>query len=331
MYAKGLLVIATFIIGLAAENSIDDVQDAPWTGLWFPEKPESVSKERVVSDREEPPQQIDNDNLEMAESKFNQQTEPWTGKWFPVSPGQSLPEASATQTPGQSLPETASTQSVEDNRLTNMGNSDQICDDGVSNLELDYDSRNITHHYRHLCVDDKKLYAPSYDIQPRLLDYTIPPQYVALHKCMDDEIVYDDNIPTFGTHRKLWPVYGEYVYVPPQRWIHSLEHGAIVLLYHPCANINQLDMVKSLVKKCLYRHIITAYDLLEPERPFAMVAWGRSLEFSVVDQLEVVSFIRLYGLQGPEKIFSDGQYNQTLIEKSNIITSPDDNVLCENL
>lgn len=44
-----------------------------------------------------------------------------------------------------------------------------------------------------------------------------------------------------GTHRKLWPVYGEYVYVPPQRWIHSLEHGAIVLLYHPCANLNQVN------------------------------------------------------------------------------------------
>lgn len=93
----------------------------------------------------------------------------------------------------------------------------------------------------------------------------------------------------------------------------------------------QLDVVKDLIKKCLYRHIITAYDLLEPERPFALVSWGRSLEFSVADQLAIVSFIRLYGLQGPEKIFSDGQYNQTLIEKSNIVTSPDDKVLCQNL
>lgn len=90
-------------------------------------------------------------------------------------------------------------------------------------------------------------------------------------------------------------------------------------------------MVKNLVKKCLYRHIITAYDQLTADRPFALVAWGRSLEFSVVDQLAIVSFIRLYGLQGPEKIFSDGQYNQTLIEQSDIITSADDNILCQNL
>lgn len=55
------------------------------------------------------------------------------------------------------------------------------------------------------------------------------------------------------------------------------------------------------------------------------------MEFSVADQLAIVSFIRLYGLQGPEKIFSDGQYNQTLIEQSKIVTSADDNVLCQNL
>ncbi|XP_037050757.1 uncharacterized protein LOC119084797 [Bradysia coprophila] len=322
MHTKRGLVVTSLLIGLAltADDSINDFQDDPWTGLWFPENPESLSEDQVNAKgvREESALKQNEDSLQMAESKFNEETDSWKGKWFPVAPGQSIPQTPVTQ-------------DIQDNHFTNMGNSDQICDDGMNNLQLDYDSRNITHHYRHLCTDEKKVFAPNYDIQPRLLDYTISPEYVALHKCMDEEIVYDDDIPTFGAHRKLWPVYGEYVFVPPQRWIHSLEHGAIVLLYHPCANLNQLDMVKSLVKKCLYRHIISAYDLLEPERPFALVAWGRSLEFSVVDQLAVVSFIRLYGLQGPEKIFSDGQYNQTLIEQSNIITSPDDNVLCQNL
>lgn len=93
----------------------------------------------------------------------------------------------------------------------------------------------------------------------------------------------------------------------------------------------QLDIVRNLVKKCLFRHVITPYDKLTPERPFALVAWGRSFEFSVVDQLAVVSFIRLYGLQGPEPIYSNGQYNQTLIEPAKIVTSPEDSILCQNL
>lgn len=47
-----------------------------------------------------------------------------------------------------------------------------------TNLGVDYDPSNITHHARHLCIDERHLYAPSYDLNPRLLDYTIPPEYV---------------------------------------------------------------------------------------------------------------------------------------------------------
>ena len=75
---------------------------------------------------------------------------------------------------------------------------------------------------------------------------------------MTQRLDYDEWIPTFGDHRPLWPVYGEYKYVPVQRWLHSLEvlrkrkrkfkkinfvffllsfkHGSIVMLYHPCSH-----------------------------------------------------------------------------------------------
>lgn len=69
-----------------------------------------------------------------------------------------------------------------------------------------------------------------------------------------------------GTHRPLWPKYGEYGFVPKQRWLHSLEHGAIVMLYHPCANKNEVQLLRKIVKGCLYRHIITPYNLLPQER-----------------------------------------------------------------
>lgn len=69
-----------------------------------------------------------------------------------------------------------------------------------------------------------------------------------------------------GPHRPLWPRYGEYTFVPKQRWLHSLEHGAVVMLYHPCANNDEINTLKKLVKKCLYRHIITPYNLLDPDR-----------------------------------------------------------------
>lgn len=46
-----------------------------------------------------------------------------------------------------------------------------------TNLDVDYDPRNISHHGKHMCMDERKLYDPSYEVKPKLLDYTIPPEY----------------------------------------------------------------------------------------------------------------------------------------------------------
>lgn len=93
----------------------------------------------------------------------------------------------------------------------------------------------------------------------------------------------------------------------------------------------QVNKLKELVKKCLYRHVITASDRLEPSRPFALVAWGKSVEMSVIDEGVVMGFIRMNALQGPEKVSRDGQYDQALITKAKVITTQDDELLCPNM
>lgn len=102
-------------------------------------------------------------------------------------------------------------------------------------------------------------------------------------------------------------------------------------LYHPCANKNQVNKLKALTRSCLYRHIITPYNLLSEDKPFALVAWGASLEFSVVDNRELVSFIKKYAKTGPEKVNRNGQYKQLLIEPASILTDPDDFSMCPNV
>lgn len=134
-----------------------------------------------------------------------------------------------------------------------------------------------------------------------------------------------------GTHRPNWPVYGEYAYVPVQRWLHSLEHGAIVALYHPCANRQQINELRELINACIYRHVITAYEKLSAENPFALVAWGKSLEMSYIDRSIVVGFIRMNALQAPEKISRDGLYNAGLVDKANIVSDINDSNLCPNM
>lgn len=134
-----------------------------------------------------------------------------------------------------------------------------------------------------------------------------------------------------GTHRPNWPVYGEYDYAPVQRWLHSLEHGAIVGLYHPCANRRLVNKMRKLIKSCLYRHVITAYENLTIERPFALVAWGKSLEMSYINHEVMLAFMRMNAIQAPEKISRDGLYTVGLIEKANVVSDINDSNLCPNM
>lgn len=45
------------------------------------------------------------------------------------------------------------------------------------NLWIDYDPKNISHHARYLCLEDRKNFEPSSDIEPILTEYTIPVEY----------------------------------------------------------------------------------------------------------------------------------------------------------
>lgn len=145
---------------------------------------------------------------------------------------------------------------------------------------------------------------------------------------MNESIIYDERIPVLGYHRPLWPVYGEYDYLPTQRWLHSLEHGSILLLYHPCVNQNDLEKLRALLKGCLFRHIITPYAKLTNDRPLALVAWSTSLELSCFDKEIALDFIKKYAKRGPENVAKQGQYNKMLKIKAEIVSDINDSQIC---
>ena len=70
------------------------------------------------------------------------------------------------------------------------------------------------------------------------------PRILTLHLlCIQHPIFYDNlNFaeatnphktipPSVGRHRERWGKWGEYDFLPPQRWMHNNEHGAAVFLY----------------------------------------------------------------------------------------------------
>ena len=146
-------------------------------------------------------------------------------------------------------------------------------------------------------------------------------------------------IPNNGPHRTMWAAYGDYHYCPPTRYMHNLEHGAIVFLYHVCAINEQVKKFKNLAKNCLWKHVISGWENgLNETYPFAVVAWHKVLYLKNLDDLDamkntVVPFIQRYakaGGSGEGNCWGNGGFVNQLIKNASIVTSVEDTEICPN-
>ena len=127
-------------------------------------------------------------------------------------------------------------------------------------------------------------------------------------------IYYTQIIPSSGAHRPQWAVWGEYTYLPPQRWLHNLEHGGVALLYHPCASSDDIDALRSFAQSYPedetgpFRWILTPYSGLRT--PIAVVTWEWLFELSCFDELAISQFVERFYRKAPEDIARDGGFNE---------------------
>ena len=95
------------------------------------------------------------------------------------------------------------------------------------------------------------------------------------------------------------------IFKPPQRWLHSLEHGAVAFLYNPCADEYEINIFRKIAKKCLRRFIFTPHTQLGDDIYFTLVTYGCKLELStligneniIVEYLKVTLKINLIFIQ----------------------------------
>nr|XP_012225307.1 PREDICTED: uncharacterized protein LOC105673903 [Linepithema humile] len=284
-----------------------------WLGQWIPSDTNDLIPPKVLPENE---QQYEYQSVTEFPNEIH-----WTGRWMPDRPDDPTPSPKIFPDNDQRF-EYESVTEVPHEMF--MGHVSPECDDAKTNLTIDWDNSPS----EYTCYGHK--ITPSI-IAPKIYCENIPKTYKAAHKCMNQKIEYDDDIPLYGPHRPLWPVYGEYKYVPKQRWLHNLEHGAIVMLYHPCANPLEVNRLKNLVRKCLWRHVITPYNYLDEDRPLALLSWGCRLTMSYVNPTVVNHFIQKKALRGPEKTADDGQFEDRLLSRSSIVTDPLDSVLCPKI
>ncbi|XP_043223748.1 uncharacterized protein LOC122382459 [Amphibalanus amphitrite] len=214
-----------------------------------------------------------------------------------------------------------------------MGVSSADCDDAQTGLEMDWDGS--ADEYTCSAEQSGAASGTGSVLESKLerMCLEVPADFQPEHICMNVSIEYTETIPTTVNHRPLWAVYGEYTYLPPQRWTHNIEHGAVVMLYHPCADSTEVDKLKQLVRGCIRKHVITPYNKLPMEQPLALATWGCHLHMAEVDEAAVRSFIRETALQGTEGHLSrEGQYDYMLVQKAQppVGSDIDDSVLCPN-
>lgn len=89
-----------------------------------------------------------------------------------------------------------------------------------------------------------------------------------------------------------------------------------------------MSALKDTIRDCLYRHVLTSYPELTPERPIALVGWSASLEMSHFNISLAKYFMQVVAKTGPEKTFRDGQYHHLLTQKASIVTSIIDETIC---
>jgi hypothetical protein len=116
-------------------------------------------------------------------------------------------------------------------------------------------------------------------------------------------IDYPDPPPTSGPHNSCWGNWGvQDAELRPKRWVHNLEHGGVVFLYH-CEQAcpDELQALQNLVQDRPLT-VVTAYAAL-PTR-FAAVAWGYRLLSPCFDAEAFAAFYAAHVNHGREAVAS---------------------------
>lgn len=121
-------------------------------------------------------------------------------------------------------------------------------------------------------------------------------------------VAYANNPPSSGDHWAAPLPYGKFRDPQPrERWVHSLEHGGVVLLYNcpeGCdADRDRLERLHDATERdeTGRRRVIVVPDPKMPPR-FAAVAWQWVLALETVDEEQIRCFIAAHKGRAPENL-----------------------------
>lgn len=144
-------------------------------------------------------------------------------------------------------------------------------------------------------------------------------------------LCYDENPPSSGPHRPMWGRWGAYEYMPPQRYIHNLEHGGIAFLYNPCASQDIIDSLRLLACSRAdddggpFRWVLTPYVGLPTN--IAIVAWEWTYTNNCFEESSISEFIDEHYRNAPEDFYYNGSYDTLYLGKCEAFGCNDETAL----
>lgn len=125
---------------------------------------------------------------------------------------------------------------------------------------------------------------------------------------VEGPIDYPDPPPAGGDHSACWATWGVHTdTVPPERWVHNLEHGGVVYLYGCAADGCGSDAAAlAEISAFVGAHplaLITPYTGMT--KRFAVVSWGHRLVSDCIDARAATAFYSAHVNWGPESISSN--------------------------
>jgi hypothetical protein len=131
-------------------------------------------------------------------------------------------------------------------------------------------------------------------------------------------VTYGSNPPSSGAHYGHWGSFREY-YAPLPRgfWVHSMEHGAVVLAYSCEDCEDEVERARALIDSLPVdplcssagpsrRIILTPDPLLDTE--WAAAAWGHTLTADCFESEIFRAFVEAHYGAGPEQLCADGVF-----------------------
>lgn len=107
---------------------------------------------------------------------------------------------------------------------------------------------------------------------------------------------YPQSPPVGGPHNAIWQNCGVYFEpIPNETAVHSLEHGAVWITYHPDLPQEQVAQLARITQESTHR-LLSPYPNLDS--PIVLSAWGVQLRLEEVDDPRLMQFIMKYE-QGP--------------------------------